>query len=70
MPNIKVNQILKRNGGISTPRASIYSHVDCLELKVRVEFEVKSNSEGFLDSNDNDKVRAVSIPYLGLFLTD
>ncbi len=51
-----VDQSLLQNGGISTPGAAIYSHRDCTVLKVRVEFD------------ENNEVKAVSTPYLGLFL--
>jgi len=54
----QVDQSLLQNGGISTPAAAIYSHRDCMVLKVRVEFD------------ENNEVTAVSTPYLGLFITD
>jgi hypothetical protein len=69
-PRSRVNQILSQNGGTSTPSAAIYSHADCYMLKVRIEFESTSNSDGRFDFNDNDKVKATSLPYLGLYIAD
>ena len=69
-PRSRVNQILQQNGGLSTPGAAIYSHADCYMLKVRIEFESTPNSDGHLAFNDNDKVKATSLPYLGLYITD
>ena len=66
----RVNQILDQNGGECTPGAAIYSHADCHVLKVRIEFESTSNSDSGSDFNDNDKVKATSIPYLGFFIND
>jgi len=66
----KVNQILRQNGGVFTPSAIIYSHKECDVLKVRIEFEpVSSGDEGF-SLNENDEVKSVSMPYLGLFNCD
>ena len=66
----KVNQILFQNGGLSTPSAAIYSHIECTVLKVRIEFEPMSNEHAKLEFNENDKVKAVSTPYLGFFTCD
>jgi hypothetical protein len=63
----KVNQILFQNGGLSTPGAAVYSHIECPVLKVRIEFELLSNENVQLKLNENDKVKAISMPYLGLF---
>jgi len=57
-PRAQVDESLLENGGISTPAAAIYSHRDCIVLKVRVEFD------------KNNKVKAMSTPYLGLFIAD
>jgi len=65
-----VNQILLQNGGLSTPRAAIYSHIECPDLKVRIEFVPMSNENARLEFNENDKVKAVSMPYLGFFTCD
>jgi hypothetical protein len=66
----KVNQILFQNGGISTPSVAIYSHTECKVLKVRIEFEAQKDENGRLKFNENDNVKAVSMPYLGSFVTD
>jgi hypothetical protein len=65
----RVNQLLCQNGGISTPRAAIYSHIECPVLKVRIEFETISHGHAGIEFSD-DKVKAVSMPYLGLFIAD
>jgi hypothetical protein len=57
--------ILVMNGGIHASSVAIYSHSQCYYLKVRIEFEPKGTV-----SNKDDKIRAVSIPYLGLFVAD
>ncbi|MHC4426717.1 MAG: hypothetical protein ACYSYV_11565 [Planctomycetota bacterium] len=54
----QVDESLLQNGGTSGPAAAIYSHRDCMVLKVRVEFD------------GNNEVKAVSTPYLGLFIAD
>jgi hypothetical protein len=66
----EVNQILHQNGGICTPSAAIYSHIECEVLKVRIEFEPISNEHARLAFDENDKVKAVSTPYLGFFICD
>ena len=66
----KVNQILRQNGGIFTPSAITYSHKECDVLKVRIEFELVSNKHEGFELNENDKVKSVSMPYLGLFTCD
>jgi hypothetical protein len=53
-----VDKTLLQNGGLSTRGAAIYSHRDCTVLKVRVEFD------------ESNEVKAVSPPYLGLFICD
>lgn len=55
-----INKTLQQNGGISTPAGAVYSHVKCSVLKVRVEYEIIGTS-----ASKNDKVTAVSKPYLG-----
>jgi hypothetical protein len=57
-PRAQVDQSLLQNGGLSTRSTAIYSHRDCLVLKVRVQFD------------QNDQVEAVSPPYLGLPIAD
>ncbi len=57
-PRAQVDQSLRQNGGLSTPGAAIYSHTDCMVLKVRVQFD------------QNDQVKATSPPYLGPFIAD
>jgi len=57
-PRAQVDQWLLQNGGLSTRAAAIYSHRDCLVLKVRVQFE------------QNNQVKAISPPYLGLHIAD
>ena len=66
----KVNQLLCQNGGLSTANAAIYSHRDCEVLKVRIEFEPISDEPVKFPFNENDKVKAVSKPYFGLFIYD
>jgi hypothetical protein len=68
-PRRRVGQRLELNGGFSMPSASIYSHADCRYLKVRIEFEYKLDDENRAQFDDNDKVKAISMPYLGLFIT-
>ena len=58
IPRAQVDQSLLQNGGFFTHAAAIYSHRDCMVLKVRVEFD------------ENNEVKAVSTPYLGLFIAD
>ena len=57
--------ILTMNGGIYDSNGQIYSHSQCFYLKVRIQFESKG-----LDLNKDDKIRAVSKPYLGLMILD
>ncbi len=57
-PRARVDQLLLQNGGLSTRFAAIYSHRDCLVLKVRVQFD------------GNGQVKAISPPYLGLCTAD
>jgi hypothetical protein len=66
----KVNQILRQNGGVFTPGAAIYSHRDCAVLKVRIEFETVSHGRAGIEFSEDNKVKAVSMPYLGLFIAD
>lgn len=66
----EVNKLLQQNGGISTAQAAIYSHQVCDVLKVRVEFEFQRDEDGRAKFNENDKVKDVSMPYLGLFIMD
>lgn len=66
----KVNQILQQNGGLTTRDSAIYSNIECIVLKVRIEFEPAPNETGDKKShlNENDKVIYVSMPYLGFFI--
>ena len=66
----EVNKLLRQNGGIFSPQAAIYSHSVCDVLKVRVDFEVRKDENGRTKLSENDKVKAVSMPYLGLFIMD
>ena len=66
----EVNKLLQQNGGLSSPQAAIYSHLECDVLKVRVEFEFQRDEDGRAKYNENDKVKAVSMPYLGFFISD
>ena len=66
----KVNQVLLKNGGIPTPTAAIYSSTECSVLKVRIEFEATQNDNERFPFNEDDKVKAVSMPYLGFFTWD
>jgi hypothetical protein len=66
----KVNQILRQNGGFSSLDAAIYSHIECDVLKVRIEFELVSDKHAGFPFNENDKVKAASMPYLGFFIYD
>ncbi len=66
----QVNQYLLQNGGISTPNAAIYSHNECKVLKVRIEFRTDPDKQQKLVFDPDDKVKAISIPYLGLFICD
>ena len=63
----QLNQYLLQNGGISTPNAAIYSHKECNVLKVRIEFKPEPYKQGQL-FNENDRVKGISMPYLGLFI--
>ena len=66
----EVNQLLRQNSGIFSPQAAIYSHSICDVLKVRIEFEAQPDENSRLKFNENDKVKAVSMPYLGLVILD
>jgi hypothetical protein len=66
----QVNQILLQEGGISTPSAASYTTIESPLLKVRIEFEAQKDENGRLKFNENDKVKAVLMPYLGLFVAD
>jgi hypothetical protein len=66
----KVNQILLQNGGIFIPSAITYSHKECDSLKVRIEFELVLNEREGFPLNEDDKVKSVSMPYLGFFIAD
>ena len=66
----QVNRILRKNGGISTPVAAIYSHIKYYFLKVRIEFEQIPEQRGKLEFNGSDRVKAMSMPYLGLSAID
>lgn len=66
----KVNRLLRQNGGLFSSRAAIYSHMMCEVIKVRIEFEPEPNEDGRSKLSENDKVKAVSMPYLGFFLVD
>jgi len=66
----QVNQYLLQNGGISTPNAAIYSHKECKVLKVRIEFKPEPDKQQKLVFDPDDKVKAISMPYLGLFICD
>jgi hypothetical protein len=64
------NEILQQNGGIYTSVGATYSHVKCSVLKVRVEYEIMGTSARVTSASINDKVTAVSKPYLGLVYVD
>jgi hypothetical protein len=66
----ELSKILRQNGGISTPDAATYSHIESPELKVRIEFELVSYEHSKFISNENDKVKTISMPYLGFFTCD
>jgi hypothetical protein len=66
----QVNQYLLQNGGISTPNAAIYSHKECNVLKVRIEFKLEPDKQQQLVFDPDDKVKGISMPYLGLFIID
>jgi hypothetical protein len=66
----QVDHVLDINGGICTSDAAIYSHIECPVLKVRIEFEPVSNKHEGSMLSDDDKVNAVSTPYLGYFIAD
>jgi hypothetical protein len=66
----QLNQYLLQNGGLSTPKAAIYSHKECNVLKVRIEFKPDLDKQQQLIFTADDKVKAISMPYLGLFITD
>jgi hypothetical protein len=57
--------ILTMNGGFLNSSAAIYSHSLCRYLKVRIQFESKGTT-----LNKDDKIKAVSKPYLGLEIED
>jgi len=65
-PRIRVNQLLYLDGGVFSPSAARYLHSDCGVLKVRIQFETDpSNNNLDYFGSKNDKVIAISIPYLG-----
>ena len=66
----EVNKILQQNGGVFSPQSAIYSHPNCEVLKVRVEFEFQRDENGRAKFDNNDKVKSVSMPYLGFFISD
>lgn len=66
----QVNQCMLQNGGISTPEVAIYSHKECKVLKVRIEFKQDPDKQQQLAFDPDDKVKAISTPYLGLFIID
>jgi hypothetical protein len=66
----EAGKILFQNGGFSTKYAAVYSHIECTVLKARIEFEPVSDEHAEFGLNGDDKVKAVSTPYLGLFTTD
>jgi hypothetical protein len=69
---MEANKILRQNGGLFTPSSITYSHKECDVLKVKIEFELapdETEHKGFY-LNENDKVKSVSIPYLGFYNTD
>ena len=66
----EVNKILQQNGGVFSPQSAIYSHPNCEVLKVRVEFEFQRDENGRAKFDDNDKVKSISMPYLGYFISD
>jgi len=65
----QVNQYLLQNGGIASEKAAIYSHKECTVLKVRIEFETDPHKQQHV-YNPDDKVKGISMPYLGLFICD
>jgi hypothetical protein len=65
----QVNQYLLQNGGISSEKAAIYSHKECKVLKVRIEFKTDPHKQQHVFKPD-DKVKGISMPYLGLFIID
>jgi hypothetical protein len=67
---MELSKILRQNGGLSPFNAAVYSHIECSVLKVRIEFELVSDIHADSHFNENDKVKAVSMPYLGLFTCD
>ena len=66
----EVNNLLQQNGGLYSAQEAIYSHLECDVLKVRVEFEFQKDKDGRAEFNDSDKVKAISMPYLGFFILD
>jgi len=67
----QVNKLLQQNGGLSSPGAAIYSHPVCDTLKVRIEYNFQRDAaSGRAIFDDNNKVKAVSMPYLGNFIYD
>jgi hypothetical protein len=65
----RAETILLEDGGISTASGMIYHHSECHALKVRVEFETDYKTRGNAVDKD-DKIKAVSKPYLGFVMTD
>lgn len=65
----QVNQYLLQNSGISSEKAAIYSHKECKVLKVRIEFKTDPHKQQHV-FNPDDKVKGISMPYLGLFTID
>jgi hypothetical protein len=57
----EADAILTMGGGIFNSSGAIYSHSQCAYLKVRIQFESKGPA-----LNKDDKIKAVSKPYLGM----
>jgi hypothetical protein len=66
----ELNKILRQNGGVSAIDAAAYSHIECPVLKVQIKFELVSDGHPKSVFSENDKVKTMSMPYLGFFICD
>ena len=65
MTRAQVQNVLRLDGGLQTARSTRFVHPLCLYCKVLVTFETTSRaSNGATRSSADDKVKAVSKPYL------
>jgi hypothetical protein len=64
MTRSQVEKLLRHDGGLMQATQWRYRHPDCDYFKIDVDYSVKRDSSGQLLDSANDKVVAVSKPYL------